>query len=322
MSGKRPPTPAPKPSGAGPWHSAPSLPTPRGMLGAAIVEDVIYVVGGTTWPSAAAEDLLLVEAFHLKRGKWFARASMLTGRSNAAVASVGGFLYVIGGRSGRDGIAARVSSVERYDPSTDTWTEMSPMPTPRNAHAAVVHDGLIYVMGGDSGPPNGSKTIAVVEVYEPAKDSWARAADLPFPRSGMAAVSLDDTILCFGGGGPNDTLGYVLHYVPATDSWRTSVPDGPRFTRAYAAAAVVGSKVYLIGGDSSYADSAAAYEYDPSDDSLRRLPDMPTPRAYLAAVATRDRVFAIGGFRKDERPGSREIKRTDAMECLVIDELP
>ena len=39
-------------------------------------------------------------------------------------------------------------SVECYDPFTDTWTEMRPMPEPRAGHAACVAERRLFVSGG------------------------------------------------------------------------------------------------------------------------------------------------------------------------------
>ena len=42
---------------------------------------------------------------------------------------------------------------EAYDPGTDTWAEMAPMPTPRHGTGAAVIENALYIPGG--GPVNG-----------------------------------------------------------------------------------------------------------------------------------------------------------------------
>ncbi|MCB2220516.1 MAG: hypothetical protein KQI35_08985 [Bacteroidetes bacterium] len=47
-----------------------------------------------------------------------------------------------------------LKSCEVYDPTTDTWTELTPMPSVQATHAACVLEGRIYVFGGcNSAPP-------------------------------------------------------------------------------------------------------------------------------------------------------------------------
>lgn len=44
-----------------------------------------------------------------------------------------------------------VKSVEKYNPTTDTWCEVSPMLTPRRGLGAAILDGILYVVGGSDG---------------------------------------------------------------------------------------------------------------------------------------------------------------------------
>ncbi|MEM9906681.1 MAG: hypothetical protein AAF921_16815 [Cyanobacteria bacterium P01_D01_bin.44] len=46
-------------------------------------------------------------------------------------------------------VLSRVDAVEIDEQGNLTnWTELSPLPEPRYAHAAFAHDGYIYVSGG------------------------------------------------------------------------------------------------------------------------------------------------------------------------------
>jgi streptogramin lyase len=42
------------------------------------------------------------------------------------------------------------NSVERFNPRTDSWTEVRPMCAPRADHAAVAAQGRLFVSGGIS----------------------------------------------------------------------------------------------------------------------------------------------------------------------------
>ena len=69
---------------------------------------------------------------------------MPTARANAAAATVGGKLYVVGGRAG----TAYLDIVEAYDPVANIWTDRTPIPTPRAALGAAAVSGMFYAIGG------------------------------------------------------------------------------------------------------------------------------------------------------------------------------
>ena len=48
-----------------------------------------------------------------------------------------------------------MENVECYDPMTDTWTEMRPLPRPRADHASCVAEGKLFVSGGLGEPRRG-----------------------------------------------------------------------------------------------------------------------------------------------------------------------
>ena len=61
--------------------------------------------------------------------------------------SLNGYIYVAGGY---DGVSA-LSSVESYDPLSNTWRVVAPMQRARSAAAAVALSDCIYVIGGHDG---------------------------------------------------------------------------------------------------------------------------------------------------------------------------
>ena len=68
------------------------------------------------------------------------------------------------------------------------------MPTPRTEVAAAVLAGKIYVIGGFDGL---GRTVATVEVYDPASGLWAAGPDLPAPRHHIVAVTAGDALYAF-----------------------------------------------------------------------------------------------------------------------------
>ena len=74
-------------------------------------------------------------------GIWQSGAAMPTARSEMRVAVVDGIFYVPGGFGG-------LTSFEAYDPASDSWTELAPMPEPAHHMMVTGHDGKVYVFGG------------------------------------------------------------------------------------------------------------------------------------------------------------------------------
>ena len=96
-----------------------------------------------------------------------------------------GKIYVSGGLSRR---AEYLDALEAYDPVADTWTTLVSLSEARAFHTSAVINGKLYVFGGWAGV-YGSR-MDLVEVYIPASNSWARAADLPRTVDDAVAVAL------------------------------------------------------------------------------------------------------------------------------------
>jgi N-acetylneuraminic acid mutarotase len=92
------------------------------------------------------------EVYDPATDRWMARNPMPTARNHSAVGVVNGKIYVIGGRVGSVFMStgSNTDIVEEYDPARDQWGGIrAPMPTPRSGGAWGVHNGRIYVAGGE-----------------------------------------------------------------------------------------------------------------------------------------------------------------------------
>ena len=61
------------------------------------------------------------------------------------------------------------------------------------------------------------------------------------------------------------------------------------------AAAVLGSKIYAIGGRDAGQGLGSTEVYDPAADAWQTADDLPTPRDHLAAAVIGNRIYATGG---------------------------
>lgn len=104
-------------------------------------------------------------------------------------------------------------------------------------------------------------------------------------------------------------LAIAERYDPAAGAWRRVADLGK--PRGGIAAATVGDRVVVVGGEEGARTIKEVEAYDPGADRWQGLPDLPTPRHGLGAVAHRDRVYVLEG---GTSPG---LSFSRAVEALV-----
>jgi N-acetylneuraminic acid mutarotase len=257
-------------------------PMPRPAHHSALLEyrGKIYVFGGFVPPPSGPPRATWVPIDNVWEydpagDAWKALPPLPTRRGAAIAFEVGGKMYVIGGASVHPGSkdlgispgasGRAVSTNEAFDPATGTWEPRQTMPTARNHAYGGVVGGKIYVIGGRMGAAGiGAATNSdIVEVYDPAVDSWGGAgAKLPTPRSGGAWGTYGGRIYVAGGEVSTPLLVGAYRAIevfdPAANEWRffASMPS----PRHGVAGAVVGNSFHLVSGMVS---SSAATGGDP-----------------------------------------------------------
>lgn len=156
---------------------------------------------------------------------------------SAAVATDGVYTYVFGGSSNGGGFA----DVKRYDPATNMWTLLEPLPfsTESRLKASYGGNGKIYVMGGSANP-------TLNRIYDIASNSWSAGAPVPIPITFQSQAYSNGKIYVVGGRSGVTPTASVFAYDIATNTWSplASLP-APRYD---AAAAVINGKIYIAGG--------------------------------------------------------------------------
>jgi N-acetylneuraminic acid mutarotase len=176
------------------WTTAAPMPTARHFLTAAAVNGKIYAIGGTV--NQTGNILSTVEVYDPSANSWSTAASMPTARFGLAAAVVNGKIYAIGGQGLYSGSPVNLSTVEAYDPSTNTWTTAPSMPTARYGLAAAAVNGNIYAIGGISN--NGYSNV--VEVDDLFTNTWTTAASIPTSAEAyLAATDANGLIYAMGG---------------------------------------------------------------------------------------------------------------------------
>ncbi len=180
------------------WTVLAPMPTPRGGAAAAVIDGLIYVVGGM---GTAGASLTTLEVYDPAEDDWVTRTPMDTPRDNPGAAALGGQLYVFGGRTrlanGTE-VDGTLDSVERYDPGSNDWDDRAPMPTGRRTFATATLNGRVQIMGGEKTPGGG--TYAHNEEYNPDTNTWRTLTPMPDGRHGMAFGVIDGRFYTAGGG--------------------------------------------------------------------------------------------------------------------------
>ena len=209
------------------WATKAPMPTARSGLGLATADNgKLYAVGGF-----GDVPLATVEEYDPATDIWATKAPMPTARSALGLVASGGKLYAVGGLNNEGSVA----TVEEYDPATDRWAVRAPMPTSRAfLGLAAAETGKLYAAGGVNQRRRRRRvTLATLEEYDPATDTWATKAPMPTARGRLGlAAARNGKLYATGGvdptGGTGDApFATVEEYDSATDSWRRRRPCQP-----------------------------------------------------------------------------------------------
>jgi N-acetylneuraminic acid mutarotase len=157
----------------GEWTELPPLPTAtnqRNHLAATAIAGKIYVAGGRYDGGSFGDPMTdRLDVFDPVENAWSEAAPLPRPRGGVNGIAAYGCFYVWGGEGSNTGEPNDVfPDHDVYDPRTDSWTELSPLPTPvHGVTGAAFVDGVIYMPGGGT-QSGGSSGSALFQVYRPA----------------------------------------------------------------------------------------------------------------------------------------------------------
>ncbi|GAA4383409.1 hypothetical protein GCM10023186_24510 [Hymenobacter koreensis] len=201
--------------------------------------NLIYVLNAAT----NAGPLATLPVLQTSNGQASTALANATPSSTAALAVWNGLLYAYGGQLAN---GTYTNQLRSYNPATNVWTTLAPMPEAKNTFGAAVN-GKLYAIGGYNGVVNSDK----VHVYDIATNQWQLQATLPTTLSNQAVAVQGEWIWLVG---DFNNLNYLAAYNTRTAQLRTFTSNIPG--RRNAAAAIHNNQLYVWGGNTASAGSA------------------------------------------------------------------
>ncbi len=299
----------------GHWVNLAPYPQPTQEVGGAVVNGKLYILGGygANAPGGLAGWL---NEYDPATDKWTKKTDIPMPVHHQAMTGYNGKMYVFGGGVKISPTSDNWYPTNRtweYTPATNSWKELTPMPTKRGGGIAVVLNGKIYVLGGAGYHPDQTEDVSISatvphrnvttnEVYDPATDKWETRMPMSVPRNHLAGAAVNGKIYAIGGRVGSSFVGAsstdtVEEYDPAADMWR--VRARMPFPRSGMAYGTDGRLIYMAGGeylDNAYVGVFRNLEaYDPARDQWYELPPMTTPRHGFAGGVINGVFYTVTG---------------------------
>jgi N-acetylneuraminic acid mutarotase len=306
---------APPPAQAqGKWVKLAPFPEPAEEILGAAAGGKMYVFAGL---APVWKPIGMVYEYDPAGNHWTKKRPMALASHHVAFTEYHGKIYGFGGFVLPDSgppAWAPINNAWEYDPATDAWKPLAPLPSKRGSAVAAAVGDKIYVIGGVTTIPGSNITammpttpqmsVGTVEEYDPASNSWRQRSPMPTPRNHAAAGVVNGKIYVIGGrvgaafiALATDTS-VVEEYDPGEDRWSAPRARMPT-ARSAIGVGVYRGKIYVAGGE--YQDTRmmatfrAVEAYDPATNTWSIMPSLPVSRHGLAAGVVGNRFHVIGG---------------------------
>ncbi len=290
------------------WKRITEMPTGRSGFAAAVVENKVYIIGGTLFKNPEGPyGSSTLEVYDPQNHTWRRLIDMPTPRHGARSAVVNGIIYVFGGYSSKDRLIKNWKlpvHTEAYDPQTDTWVQRKDMLVSRINFRLGVFADKVYLIGGTTGFGEAhEQRMDRVDVYDPSTDSWARGTNMPTRRDPLAVSVVNNRMYVIGGrgwpqavdGGP--VLKVIEAYKPVGRRW-TQKRDMLDVKNGFETV-VVKDEIYLIGGSSQGRFLSTVDVYSPEKEAWRESPELPILLSPYGAATVNGRIYVFGGYNRE-----------------------
>ncbi|KAG7510770.1 kelch 28 [Solea senegalensis] len=250
---------------------------------------VLLAVGGKAGLFATLESM---EMYFPQTDSWIGLAPLTVPRNEFGVAVLNHKVYVVGGIAThmRQGISYRrhESTVESWDPESNTWSSVERMAECRSTLGVVVLAGELYALGGY----DGQYYLQSVEKYVPKLKEWQPVAPMTKSRSCFATAVLDGMVYAIGGYGPAH-MNSVERYDPSKDAWEMVAPMADK--RINFGVGVMLGFIFVVGGHNGVSHLSSIERYDPHQNQWTACRPMNEPRTGVGSAIVDNYLYVVGG---------------------------
>ncbi|KZN52338.1 hypothetical protein N474_23130 [Pseudoalteromonas luteoviolacea CPMOR-2] len=194
------------------------------------------------------------------------------------------------------------SSVYLLNPPTGRWQKKPSLPEPRHHLGMVSNRHYVYGIGGFAGKKDSAWQIQrSVYRLDGTFREWRKGPSLPIPLAESVYANVGKNIHVIGGKTVSKKTGKNVdsdaHFVLVNNAyWRKAKPA--KIVRNSAASAVIGDKIYVIGGRTSGENSVNLQDvevYDSKKGSWAFVAPLPVAAGGLSASVLNGKIIVTGG---------------------------
>ncbi len=203
---------------------------------------------------------------------------------DAAAVTLGGSVYLFGG-----GQSASYASILEVDPRTGRTSNAGQLPEPRSDLAAASIGGTAYLIGGYTG----QQALDTILAWRPGQAAHV-VARLPEPLRYASAAADGRRIVIAGGQTQQGPTRQILSFDPTTGAVSPlgSLPQAI----SHAAAAPLGSFVYVVGGRDAHGVPAHSLTaINPASGATSSAGSLSQPLSDSTATAVGGKIVVAGG---------------------------
>jgi N-acetylneuraminic acid mutarotase len=322
------------------WDKAAPFPEPEEELYGIAAGGKMYVIGGFSENGKPAP--AMVYEYDAATDKWTKKKPIPVPVHHQAQAELNGKIYIFGGCQrpltgpGAGGWQPVDNSWE-YDPKTDAYRALAPMPIKRCSAIAEQINGKFYVIGGGTIQDNSGETalfgdrpqriLATNQMYDPATNTWTNKSPMNVARNHAFGGVVNGKIYVIGGriGAVHVTASsntdVVEEYDPAKDLWSGLKARMPT-PRSGGGWATYNGRIYIAGGEGQHERASYSFRaveaYEPATNRWIIFPSMPQARHGAAGAFIGNKFHLVSG--KPEGGGLPDLafKGLPAHDVLTI----
>src|SRR4249919_3698256 len=239
-------------------------------------------------------------------GPWTQAAPVGIDHYGGFMDSDGTFAYEGGGYSFSAG--GTINQFGKFNPATNTWTPLAPVPDLANAEASGVYApnvNKLFVFGGDD--PTTGTVVNTTRIYDIATNTWSTGTPMPDVRAFMGSGYFNGKIYLVGGystGNVDPSFGQVWEYDPVANTFNTSRMNMPA-TLGGPGFGIINGHIYIAGGrDMANTNLNTLYDYDIVANTWTTRANLPSGINVPGSAVIGGKLWVFGGGNPFTGPGT------------------